>query len=54
LEIFPRGQAEIGVEAALTKSFSLKTFLDDSYLNQPAPGKLKNDAELIAALSYKF
>jgi putative salt-induced outer membrane protein YdiY len=46
--------AEIGVEAALTKSFSLKTYIDDAYLNQPAPGKLKNDAKLIAALAYKF
>lgn len=46
--------AEIGVEAALTKSFSFKTFLDDSYQNEPAVGKLKNDSKLIAALSYKF
>ena len=45
---------EIGVEAALTKSFSLKTFLDDNYQNQPALGKLKNDAKLIAAIAYKF
>lgn len=46
--------AEVGVETPLTKSFSLKTFLDDSYQNRPAPGKLKNDAMLVAALAYKF
>jgi putative salt-induced outer membrane protein YdiY len=46
--------AETGVETTLTKSFSLKTFLDDTYQNQPAPHKLKNDAKLIAAISYKF
>jgi putative salt-induced outer membrane protein YdiY len=46
--------AEIGAEAALTKSFSLKAFLDDSYQAQPAPGKMKNDAKLIAAVAYKF
>jgi putative salt-induced outer membrane protein YdiY len=45
---------EIGLEASLTKSFSLKTFLDDNYQNQPARGKLKNDAKIISAVSYKF
>jgi len=61
-EIFPQVDkfdnyvvnAEIGVETSLTKSFSLKTFLDDSYANRPAPDKLKNDAKLIAAVAYKF
>jgi hypothetical protein len=28
--------------------------LDDTYDNQPAPGKLKNDAKIIAAIAYKF
>ncbi len=45
---------EVGVEASLSKSFSLKTFLDDNYNNRPAPGKLENDAKLVAALGYKF
>ena len=45
---------EIGVEAMLTKSFSMKTFLDDTYNNRPAPGKLKNDAKIVAAIGYKF
>jgi putative salt-induced outer membrane protein YdiY len=45
---------EAGVEASLSKSFSLKTFLDDNYDNNPAPGKLKNDAKIVAALGYKF
>jgi len=46
--------AEVGLEAALSKSFSLKTFLDDSYDHRPAPGKLKNDVRLVTALGYKF
>ena len=46
--------AEIGVEASLTESFSLRTYLDDTYQNRPAAGKLKNDAQLIAAIAYKF
>jgi putative salt-induced outer membrane protein YdiY len=45
---------EAGVEALLSKSFSLKTYLDDNFDNTPAPGKLKNDAKIIAALGYKF
>jgi len=45
---------EIGVEAAISKSFSLKTYLDDTYNHRPAPGKLKNDAKIVAAISYKF
>lgn len=45
---------EIGAEASLTKSFSLKTYLDDTYQNRPALGKLKNDVEIVAAVAYKF
>ena len=45
---------EIGVEAMLSQSFSLKTYLDDNYDNRPATGKMKNDAKLVAALGYKF
>ena len=45
---------EIGAEAAITKSFSLKTYLDDTYANRPAAGHLKNDAKLVAGVSYKF
>ena len=45
---------EIGVEAAISKSFSLKTYLDDTYANQPAAGRLKNDAKIVAGVSYKF
>ncbi len=46
--------AEIGVESALTKKLSLRTSLQDTYHNAPAPGREKNDAKLIAALAYKF
>ena len=46
--------AEVGLEAALSKSFTLKTFLDDNYNNRPAPGKQKNDVRLVTALGYKF
>ena len=45
---------EIGMEAAISKSLSLKTYFDDTYANQPAAGRLKNDAKIIAGVSYKF
>jgi len=45
---------EIGAEAAITKSFSLKTYFDDTYANRPAADHLKNDAKLVAGVSYKF
>jgi putative salt-induced outer membrane protein len=45
---------EIGVEAAVSKSFSLKTYLDDTYNNRPATGRQKNDAKIVAGVSYKF
>ncbi len=46
--------AEVGVEAALNAHFSLKTFLDDNFINQPAAGREKNDVKLVSAISYKF
>ena len=45
---------QIGVEAGISKSFSLKTYLDDSYQNRPASGRLKNDAKIVSGVSYKF
>lgn len=47
---------EAGVEAGLNKSnrLALRTVLDDSYDNVPAPHRLKNDLKLIAGITYKF
>ncbi len=45
---------EIGIEAAISKTFSLKTYLDDTYANRPALGRKKNDVKLVAGVSYKF
>lgn len=48
--------SEIGVAADLTadKNLSLNVFLDDDYESEPAAGRLKNDAKLVAAVDYKF
>jgi putative salt-induced outer membrane protein len=45
---------EIGIETSITKSISFKNSFVDSYATQPAPGRYKNDAKFISAISYKF
>jgi putative salt-induced outer membrane protein YdiY len=47
---------ETGIDAALTKDkkLNLRTVLKDSYNNEPAAGRLKNDLQIIAGLAYKF
>jgi len=46
--------AEVGAEASLTKTFSLRVALQDNFVNEPAPGRKKNDVKLISGLVYKF
>ena len=46
--------AEVGAEAALTKTFSLRVTVQDNFVNQPAPGRKKNDVRLISGVVYKF
>jgi len=46
--------AEVGVETPITKKFSLRTVLQDSFANIPAPGRKDNDIKLISGLTYKF
>lgn len=46
--------AEVGVEAALSKRLALRTYVQDTYDNEPAQGRKKNDLKWITALAYKF
>jgi len=46
--------AEVGAEAALTRHISLRTVLQDSFANIPAPGRRDNDVKLISGIVYKF
>jgi putative salt-induced outer membrane protein YdiY len=46
--------AEVGVESSLTKKTSLRAVLQDTYDNQPAPGRKKNDLKLVTSLVVKF
>jgi len=45
---------EVGVETTITKSLSLKTMLQDNYVNLPAAGRKDNDVKLVSGISYKF
>ena len=45
---------EVGVENALSKALSLRVFAQDTYRNQPAAGRQKNDLKVVTAIAYKF
>jgi putative salt-induced outer membrane protein len=48
--------SEIGIEADLTKDkkFSLRSYIQDTYDNEPARGRKKNDLKWVTAIAYKF
>ena len=46
--------AEVGVEADINSHMSLSTILQDTYKNQPAAGRKKNDLKLVAGIKYRF
>jgi putative salt-induced outer membrane protein len=45
---------EIGAEANLTEKVLLRVVASDTYDNQPAPGRKKNDVKLVSSIGYKF
>ena len=45
---------EIGLETALTQALSFRTYLQDTYDNEPVPGRKNNDLKLVAGVAYKF
>jgi putative salt-induced outer membrane protein YdiY len=47
-------RGEIGVEVDMTERLSLRTYVQNFYDNQPAPGRKKNDVKLVSALAYRF
>ena len=46
--------AEAGVSAPIAKRLDVRIVVQNSYDNQPAPERLKNDFKLIAGLGYRF
>ncbi len=46
--------SEAGVESALSKSWALRFVLQDTYDNQPAPGRKNNDFKVIAGIQWKL
>jgi uncharacterized protein DUF481 len=45
---------EAGVSAPISKTLDIRLVMQDSYDNQPAKGRYKNDLKLVAALGFKF
>lgn len=46
--------AEVGVDAAITKTMSLSLVFQDNYNHSPPPGRKANDLRVVAGLRYKF
>jgi putative salt-induced outer membrane protein YdiY len=46
--------AEVGIETAITKKWSLRVVGQDIYDSEPAAGRKNNDLRLIAGTAYKF
>lgn len=46
--------AEIGVDTKITTNLSLRVVLQDTYDNEPAANRKKNDLKLIAGVAYSF
>jgi putative salt-induced outer membrane protein YdiY len=46
--------AEAGLETSITPKLSLRTYVQDTYDNEPAPDRQKNDVKFVTALAYKF
>lgn len=46
--------AEIGLDVAINTKWSLRTYIQDTYDNEPAPGRKHNDVKFVAAVAYKF
>jgi putative salt-induced outer membrane protein len=45
---------EVGIESAMTKKWSLISYVQDTYHNEPVPGRLKNDLKWITGVKFKF
>lgn len=46
--------AEIGLDSTLSKHVAWTTYLQDSYYNEPTPGRLKNDLKIVSGIKYTF
>jgi putative salt-induced outer membrane protein YdiY len=46
--------AEAGISAPVTRSLDVRLVAQDTYNNQPAPNRLKNDLKLLAGIGYRF
>jgi putative salt-induced outer membrane protein len=45
---------EVGVEATLTSKLLVRLVVSDTYDNEPAPDRKKNDVKVVSSIGYKF
>jgi uncharacterized protein DUF481 len=46
--------AEVGISAPISKALDVRLVAQDTYNNQPATGRLKNDLKLLAGIGVRF
>ena len=46
--------ADLGLEATVSKKISLQAFVQDNFVNEPALGRQQNDLRIVSGLKYKF
>jgi putative salt-induced outer membrane protein YdiY len=46
--------SEIGIDTQISAHWLMRTYLQDWYNSEPAPGREKNDLKLVAGIGYKF
>ncbi len=46
--------AEFGIESAIAKDLALQVYVQDNYVNLPAPTYKHNDVRIVSGISYKF
>lgn len=47
-------KAQLGVQTSILDGFNLKSYISNTYNNDPATGKEKNDTSFVTMLVYKF
>jgi len=46
--------SEVGIEVAINTSLSLRSYIQDTFNNEPAKDRKQNDLKLVTGIAYKF
>lgn len=46
--------SEVGIEVSINTSLSLRSYIQDTFNNEPASGRDQNDLKLVTGIAYKF